>query len=119
MRRLHVKRLSAARALHQSAQQTAATLLQQARQQTTQVQLELAAAREAAKRRPASTPAPSKPAPVTADAAARERLNKMLDEAPQPEHAVPVDGFADTLPARLFPPSTSFGLLQRSSPRSR
>jgi hypothetical protein len=42
----------------------------------------------------------------------------MLDDAPMAERALPVDGFADTLPSRHFAPSTTFGLLQRSSPRA-
>jgi len=113
MRSIHRRRLAEVRARHQNAQQAAATLLQQARQQTAQVQLELAAAREAIKRR-----ANAAPARATASAMARERLNKLLDEAPEAQDALPPNGFADTLPSMQFAPSTSFGLLQRSSPRA-
>ena len=113
MSKLHLKRLAAVRAKHQNAQQSAATLLQQARQQTAQVQQELAAAREAAKL--GQTTARARAA---ADkSAARQRLNRMLDDgAARP--ALPNDGFADTLPSMQFAPSTTFGLLQRSSPRA-
>jgi ABC-type nickel/cobalt efflux system permease component RcnA len=111
MRTIHLKRLAEVRARHHSAQQAAATLLQQARQQTALVQLELAAAREAIKRRAnAALPRP------TAGAIARERLNKLLDEASAAQDALPPNGFADTMPSMQFAPSTSFGLLQRSSP---
>jgi hypothetical protein len=113
LRKLHLKQLAAVRARHQSAQQSAATLLQQARLQTAQVQQALVAAREAAKRRQRPATARS---PVTATA--RERLNKMLDDAAQTQPALPVDGFADTMPSLQFAPSTTFGLLQRSSPQS-
>lgn len=112
MRTLHLRRLAAVRARHQSLQQSAAKLLQQAREQTVQVQQELEAARQAARLR-ATTQAPRAVVSVTA----RERLNKMLDEAPQTRRALPADGFADTLPSLQFAPSTSFGLLQRSSCR--
>lgn len=111
---LHRKRLAALRARHQSAQQSAATLLLQARQQMAQVQQELAAAREAAKL--GQTTARARAAAHSV--AARERLHRMLDDAPMAERGLPLDGFADTMPSRHFPPSTNFGLLQRSSPRA-
>jgi len=108
---LHLKRLAAARSRHQRAQESTATLLQQARQQTAQVQQALSAARETAKRR---SPAAVRP---TVDSSARARLNKLLDDAPQAP-ALPANGFADTLPSRHFAASTTFGLLQRSSART-
>jgi F0F1-type ATP synthase membrane subunit b/b' len=114
MSKLHLKRLAAVRAKHQSAQQSVATLLQQARQQTAQVQQELAAAREAAKL--GQTTARARAA---ADkSAARQRLNRMLDDGAEARPALPKDGFADTLPSMQFAASTTFGLLQRSSPRA-
>lgn len=112
MSRRQDKRLAEEQALHQRAQQSAATLLQGAHQQTAALQRELAAARAA--RKPVAPAAPD--ASVEDRAAARERLNKMLDEAPQA--ALPADGFADTQPAAQFAPSTGFGLLQRSTPRA-
>lgn len=114
MQSLHRKRLAAVRARHQSAQQSAATLLQQARQQTAQVQQELAAAREAAKLGRTTARARA----VADSAAARQRLNRMLDDAPLAGRGLPLDGFADTLPSMQFAASTTFGLLQRSSPRA-
>jgi hypothetical protein len=104
----HRKSIAAMRARHASAQQTAAALLQQARQQAAMAQQELEAARQAAKR---ARPEPTRPAIKVS----RERLNRMLDEAPLARAALPTHGFADTLPSHQFPPSTSFGLLQRSS----
>ncbi len=114
MNSLHLKHLAAVRAKHQSAQQSAATMLQQARQQMAQVQQELAAAREAVKL--GQTTARARAA--SGNTVARQRLNKMLDDAPLSARALPVDGFADTLPSMQFAPSTTFGLLQRSSPRA-
>ena len=112
MTRLHQKSLAAERLRYQRAQQSAAALLQGAHQQTATLQRELAAAREVIKQvAPAATPAP-----VDDGVAARERLNKLLDEAPP--QALPVDGFADTQPSRQFAPSTTFGLLQRSTARA-
>jgi hypothetical protein len=115
MSKLHLKRLAAVRAKHQNAQQSAATLLQQARQQTAQVQQELAAAREAAKL--GQTTARARAAAAD-KSAARQRLNRMLDDGAAARPALPVDGFADTLPSLQFAASTTFGLLQRSSPRA-
>ena len=112
MHSLQLRRLAAARAKHQSAQQSAAKLLQQARQQTALVQQELAAVREAAKL--GQTTARARAA--AGNAVARQRLNEMLDDAPMAE--LPKDGFADTLPSRHFAPSTTFGLLQRSGSRA-
>jgi len=83
-----------------------------ARQQTAQVQQELAAVREAAKL--GQTTARARAA--AGNAVARQRLNEMLDDAPMAE--LPKDGFADTLPSRHFAPSTTFGLLQRSGSRA-
>jgi hypothetical protein len=114
MSRLHLRHLAAVRAKHQSAQQSTATLLQQARQQTAQVQQELAAAREAAKL--GQTTARARAA--SGSVVARQRLNKMLDDAPLSARALPADGFADTLPSMQFAASTTFGLLQRSNPRA-
>ena len=108
MHTLQARRLAAVRAKHQSAQQAAATLLQQARQQTAQAQQELAAVREAARL--------GQTTGLRVDhAAVRERLNQMLDDAPSAP-ALPADGFADTLPQ--FAASVPFGLLQRSTPRA-
>ena len=112
MSRLHLKSLAAERLRFQRAQQSAAALLQGAHQQTATLQRELAAARELAKQLAPAAPT----APVDDGVAARERLNKLLDEAAPP--ALPVDGFADTQPSRQFAPSTSFGLLQRSTART-
>ena len=113
MNRLHLKRLAAERLRYQRAQQSAAALLQGAHQQTATLQRELAAARELIKQvAPDASTAP----PVDDGVAARERLNKLLDEAPPT--ALPVDGFADTQPSRQFAPSTTFGLLQRSTARA-
>ncbi len=113
MTRLHQKSLAAERLRYQRAQQSAAALLQGAHQQTATLQRELTAARDLIKQvAPGASTAP----PVDDGAAARARLNKLLDEAAPP--ALPADGFADTQPSRQFAPSTTFGLLQRSTSRT-
>jgi soluble lytic murein transglycosylase-like protein len=106
MRTTHGKRLAAVQARHLKAQQSAAALLQQSRKQIAQLQQELAAARLAATRptrveRPRSTVSP----------AARDCLMKILDEAPQAARALPVDGFAETMPLPQFPHASAFGHL--------
>lgn len=112
-RAVHLKHLADLRARHQRAQQSAATLVQQARLQAAQAQQALAAAREAAKRKPHLAAAQP---PVST--ATRESLDKLLDEAAHAQRSLPVNGFADTLPSMQFAPSTAFGLLQRSGSRS-
>jgi hypothetical protein len=96
---IHRKRLARAQARHLKAQQSTDKMLQQSRQQNTQLQQELAAARLAMKRhqRPQATPA----APVPD---ARAALMKILDQAPQ-RRTLPVDGFAETMPSLQFQPS--------------
>jgi len=100
-RRAHRKQLAVARARHLSAQQAAAKMLQQSRQQITQLQRELAAARLAARRVPrAKSPSP-----------ARDAMAGILDDASRRTPALPVDGFADTLPSQQFSHSSAFGSL--------
>lgn len=92
------KRLAAARARHREAEQSAAKLLQQTRKQITQLQQELAATRLQQARRAVRPAAVTPPMPD-----ARESLLAMLDKSPPSRHALPVDGFADTLPSLQFP----------------
>jgi heme exporter protein D len=111
MHRRHLKRLATERARHHRAEQASATQLQGARQQIAALQRELAAARHL-NRGAGAVVAPS---PVDAPAAARERLNRLLDEASPPE--LPAHGFADTQPAERDTRSTGANvLLQRSTP---
>jgi hypothetical protein len=109
-RRIHHKELTATRAKHLAAKQSAATLLQQAREQSIQAQKELSAARQAASKA-GRAPEPAR----VASASARAALIKTLDKESERKRALPRDGFADTLPSRQFTPTTSFGLLQPST----
>lgn len=100
-RRLHRRNLAVARARHLSAQQAAAKLLQQTRQQVAQLQRELAAARLSARRMPRSRP-PDRPRDVVPGA---------LDDASAHMPALPVDGFAETMPSLQFSHTSAFGSL--------
>jgi hypothetical protein len=111
MNLIHQRRLVQEQTRHQRAQRASAALLKGSREQTAALSRELAVAREACAR--VATTASS--APDSDGAAARERLHKMIDEAPQNE--LPADGFADTLPSRESDRS-SFGLLQRSTAKA-
>jgi soluble lytic murein transglycosylase-like protein len=91
------RRLADMRARYLAAQQAADKLLQQSRQQTAQLQQELAAARLVAKRLPRTEPA-ARPS----SAQARDTLMRVLDEAPAKRPALPVDGFAETMPSMQF-----------------
>ena len=115
VRAWHRRDIAALRARHVSAQQSAATLLQQARQQTALAQRELAAAQLAAKRVPRPEPVRPAPAKAVAVVPTRAQLDRMLDDATSARAAPPANGFADTMPSRQFGHSTSFGLLQRTS----
>jgi hypothetical protein len=105
-RRLHRKALAVARARHVNAQQAAAKMLHQSRQQIAQLQRELSAARLTASRATRTTPA--RPASVSR---ARESLLGILDDAPRHRPALPVDGFAETMPSQQFPHASAFGSL--------
>ena len=128
MRLAHRKDLAAARSRYLAAQQTADTMLQQARRQYAQIQQELAALRQGVQR-PNPPKAPFVPAvraeagPPAARAKAREDLMSILDEGNARQRALPVDGFASTMPSQQFPATTSFGtlgnLLHRTSVHGR
>ncbi len=105
-REIHRKRLAALQARHVKAQQSADVLLQQSRQQNTQLQLELAAARLAVKRLPRGEPSAPRPNPPS-----RDTLMRILDEAPAARHRPPPDGFAETMPSMQFPHGSAFGAL--------
>ncbi|HEV7914029.1 MAG TPA: hypothetical protein VGP22_09695 [Albitalea sp.] len=98
MRNVERKRLAAAKARHREAEQSAAKLLQQTRKQIAQLQQELATVKLQAKRTARPAPPPPQPEPEV-----RDTLLAMLDDAPPRRHALPVDGFADTLPSLQFP----------------
>jgi hypothetical protein len=99
------KRLAAERARHQRAEQATAMQLQGAHQQIAALQRELAL-RDPNRGGAAAVGAAS---PVDEPAAARERLNRMLDAASPPE--LPSHGFADTQPVEPDKPSTGANLL--------
>ena len=100
-RRIHRKHLAVARARYLSAQHGAAKMLQQSRQQITQLQQELAAARLSARRVPRATP----PSP------ARVSVPATRDDASRRAPALPVDGFAETMPSLQFSHTSAFGPL--------
>jgi len=106
MRSIERKRIANVRARHLKSLQSADKLLQQSRQQNAQLQQELAAARLAVKRLPRPEPSRRTPHPE-----ARETLMRILDEAPPTRRALPVDGFAETMPSLQFPPGSTFGNL--------
>jgi hypothetical protein len=110
LRRIHRKNIAEMRLRHLNAQESIGSLLQQARQQLQRTQAELAELRAIAKAK--TRPTASRSAP---GAAVRDRLNKMLDSAPERGKRLPVDGFADTLPSLQFAQSSSFDLLHRPS----
>jgi uncharacterized protein HemX len=111
LKRRHLKRLAAERARRHRAEKDTATLLQGAHQQIATLQRELAALREARSGAEATVPPP----PQAERETARERLNRMLDEAAPPQ--APAHGFADTQPTDRDAPPTGAGvLLQRSTP---
>jgi len=128
MRLAHRKDLAAARSRHLAAQQTADTMLQQARRQYAQIQQELAVLRQGLHR---PNPAKAVPVPVVRGAAsptaaraqAREDLMSVLDDDSPHQRTLPVDGFASTMPSQQFPATTSFGtlgnLLHSTAPRGR
>ena len=72
--------------------------LEQAKRQLAQLQQELAAARLELKQRRERAVPPPVPAPMSA----REALSRQLDAEPQ-RPRLPIDGFADTLPAAQYP----------------
>jgi hypothetical protein len=100
-RKLHHRKIAGVRARHLKAQENTDKLLQMSRQQTLQLQQELAVARLAMQRPQRESAAPA-PAPAVD---ARSALMKILDEAPSPRHVLPIQGFADTLPSLQFKPS--------------
>lgn len=96
-RRLHRQALARAQARHLKAQQLSDKLLQQSRQQNTQLQHELETARLGMRRQrvgPAAVPQP--------EPAARAALTRMLDAAPELKRSLQVDGFAETMPSMQF-----------------
>jgi hypothetical protein len=110
LKRQHFKRLAVERARRHRAEKDTATLLQGAHQQIAALQRELAALRDAG----SGVSAAIAPSPEAERATARERLNRMLDEAAPPQ--LPAHGFADTQPVERNTPSTDAGvLLQRST----
>ena len=112
LERRHLKRLAAERARRHRAEKDAATLLQGAHQQIATLQRELAALRDAG----SGVSAPVALEPEGERESARERLNRMLDEAAPPR--MPMHGFADTQPAERDPrPTDTSVLLQRSTAR--
>jgi hypothetical protein len=108
--RRHLKHLAAERARRHRAEKDSATLLKGAHQQIAALQRELAALRDAG----SGVSAAVAPSPESERESARERLNRMLEEAAPPQ--MPAHGFADTQPVeRHTPPSDAGVLLQRSS----
>ena len=99
-RLFHRKRLARTHARYVKAQQSADKLLQQSRHQNLQLQQELAAARLAVKRTQREQ-APARSPSLDA----RNALMKILDEAPAAKRALPIDGFAETMPSLQFPSS--------------
>jgi septal ring factor EnvC (AmiA/AmiB activator) len=110
LKRRHLKRLAAERAKRHRSEKDTATQLQGAHQQIATLQRELAALREA---RPGADIAAA-PSPQAEREAARQRLDRMLDEAAPPQP--PAHGFADTQPADRDTRAAGDGvLLQRST----
>ena len=110
MRRRYLSRLATELGRRQRAEQALTTQLQGAQQQIAALRRELAAARNPGQ----GTDAAKAPSPLGERAAARERLNRLLDEAAPP--TAPSQGFADTEP--VDPETRSTGanvLLQRST----
>lgn len=97
LRAKYLKGLAQQRARHQQHQQATQHQLEQAKQQIGRLQSELSIARLQIKRH-------IPPEPASAPQRARE-------EAPAARRALPVDGFADTLPSPQFPHDIS--LLKR------
>jgi hypothetical protein len=105
---VHRRALTAQRARHAEHQQASIRILEQNKRQIGQLQEELARARfEIQRRRERSV----QPAPRASTAAAKEILNQQLDEASALRPAMPVNGFADTLPVPLF--AAGVGLMMR------
>ena len=103
---VHRRALTAQRARHAEHQQASIRILEQNKRQISQLQEELAKARfEIQRRRERIVP----PAPRAATA--KEVLNQQLDEATALRPAMPVHGFADTLPTPLF--AAGVGLMMR------
>jgi hypothetical protein len=110
LKRRHLKRLAPERAKRHRAEKGTATLLQGAHQQIATLQRELADLRES---RPGADVAAA-PSPQAKREAARQRLDRMLDEAAPPQP--PAHGFADTQPAECDTRAAGDGvLLQRST----
>ena len=97
VRAIYHRRLAASLTRRQHEQQAAAKLLAQTRQQIKQLQQEVAVLRPLAVRAARQT---AKPAAHIA--AANAALSQRLDKAASARPALPVDGFADTLPSLQF-----------------
>jgi len=109
LRRAHRRELIHARARHQAAQQSADTMLQQARRQYAQIQQELIQLRQSLPRSAASLEAArADAAKAEQRSAARSGLLDILDTDQQARRRLPVDGFASTLPSQQFALSSSF-----------
>ena len=103
---VHRRALAAQRARHSEHQQASIRILEQNKRQISQLQEELAKARfEIQRRRERIVP------PGPRAATAKEVLNQQLDEATALRPAMPVPGFADTLPTPLF--AAGVGLMMR------
>lgn len=85
-------------ARHREEQRSANDCLVQARRQVNQLQHDLAAAKLQAKRHVTDV-APS----LQNQDHAKEALLRSLDECSRPQHRVPNNGFADTLPSEQYP----------------
>jgi len=96
--KIHLRQLATAQGRHLKAQQATDKMLQQSRRQNAQLTQELAAARLALKRPPVAESS----ARTRSAGDARNALMKILDEAPLSKRALPIDGFAETMPSMQF-----------------
>jgi hypothetical protein len=97
VRTIYHRRLAASLTRRQLEQQAAAKLLAQTRQQIKQLQQEVAVLRPLAVRAARHTARPG-----AHIAAADATLSQRFDNAASARPALPVDGFADTLPSLQF-----------------
>lgn len=104
MRTLHRKRVAAMQASQARAQQAAEALSQQARRQISLLQQELAALRMQLKQS-------SRKALVQPTSVQRDTTPRTDAAARPPRPALPIDGFADTLPFAQSSPPSAFGAL--------
>lgn len=98
LRAMHRAKLTRLCARHREAQRNANDCLVQARRQVNQLQHDLAAARLQAKRHKTDAGSSRENQVQT-----KEALLRSLDGDSRPQHRVPNNGFADTLPSEQYP----------------